>query len=441
MSLWVAEHGRIHKGSVGQNSRVLENGNLQLAEGDFESVLSLLEDSEQTDLNPVLKYSRSNGRDVLTVQQYVGVIYTESGCQIEILPKISKETSSEKAREILVKMLVELRDSPFRRGVMSNLDVHKMPLFELLMRQFLDSVGDIVRKGIARAYVDRQDNLIFIRGKLLLSEHIKRNSADRSQVYCEFDEFEVDRPINRLIKVALEVVSRTSQDTANQQLCREFLFWFDRVPTARDVASDFRSIRHDRHIQHYQPAMPICRLILEGLNPLTKGGENRALSMLFPMSTVFEDYVAAKLNEQYPKWSIRSQVMRHSLVDEHSGTNIFRLQPDLEFIRKKDRMIGDTKWKLIDQDDRANNYNIAQADVYQLFAYAKKYLASQPIKKVMLIYPCTDHFDKPLEVFWYRRDHEALYVLPYDLERDTLITSDDSCPFEIDSQLTDELAA
>lgn len=67
MSLWVAERGRIYRGREGQNSWVLDNSNLQLAEDDFESVLSLLEDNEQIDLNPILKFFWSNGRDVLAV--------------------------------------------------------------------------------------------------------------------------------------------------------------------------------------------------------------------------------------------------------------------------------------------------------------------------------------------------------------------------------------
>lgn len=438
MSLWVAEHGKIFRG---QDSHVRENGNLQLAQDDFESILSLLEDSEQTNLDPILKYSRSNGRDLLTVQQYVGVVYTKSGCQVEILPKISKETTADQARETLVKMLVELRDSPFRRGVVSNLDAHRMPLFELLMRHFLDCVGEIVRKGIARAYVDQQDNLTFLRGKLLLADHIKRNSADKSHVFCEFDEFEIDRPINRLIKAALETISKTSLDAINQQLCREFLFWFDRVLATQDIASDFRSVQHDRLIQHYQPALPTCRLILEGLNPLTKQGKNEALSVLFPMSTVFENYVAAKLRPESAGWKVRSQVQSYSLVEKHRDSSIFQLKPDLEFSRGPHRLIGDTKWKLIDQNDRSNNYKISQADIYQLFAYAKKYLANQAIKQAILIYPRTDRFHEPLEPFWYRTDDEVLYVLPYDLEQDALITGEDLAPFDFGIPLKSGVAA
>ena len=438
-TLWASEHGRIYRGPY---SETQTDGNLHLGDQDFESLLTLLEDSEQTDLNPIFKRSRLNGRDVLTVQQYVGVVNTEFGSQIEILPKISKETSAEQARAILVKMLVELMDSPFRQGVLSNLDAHKMPLFELLMRQFLELVGDIVRKGIARTYVEHQDDLIFLRGKLRLTEHIKRNAADRSRLYCEFDEYEINRPVNRLIKGALETVSRLSRDAANQQLCREFLFWFDRVPATKDHVRDFRSVRHDRIIHHYQPALPICRLILEGLNPLTKRGETRAMSMLFPMSTVFENYVVAKLGSQFPGWRIRAQVSRHSLVKDHGGSSIFRLKPDLEFIQVRSgvRAIGDTKWKLIDRRDRQNNYGISQKDVYQLFAYAKKYLADQPRKEAMLIYPMTDRFAKPLEPFWFEKD-EVLYVLPYDLEEDRLVVQEESILFFYGSESSERAAA
>ncbi len=125
------------------------------------------------------------------------------------------------------------------------------------------------------------------------------------------------------------------------------------------------------------------------------------MSMLFPTSTVFENYVVAKLGSQFPGWRIRAQVSRHSLVKDHGGSSIFRLQPYLEFIQihSGTRAIGDTKWKLIDQRDRQNNYGINQGDVYHLFAYAKKYLADQPRKETMLIYPMTDRFAKPLEPF------------------------------------------
>ena len=64
---------------------------------------------------------------------------------------------------------------------------------------------------------------------------------------------------------------------------------------------------------------------------------------------------------------------------------------------------------------------ISQTDMYQLFAYSKKFLADQTIRETYLIYPRTQQFHLPLSPFWYREEQEVLYVLPYDLDREELL--------------------
>ena len=46
--------------------------------------------------------------------------------------------------------------------------------------------------------------------------------------------------------------------------------------------------------------------------------------------------------------------------------------------------IMDTKWKILDSN--YNNYGISQNDMYQMYAYSKKYNA----KKVFLLYPYSE---------------------------------------------------
>ena len=231
---------------------------------------------------------------------------------------------------------------------------------------------------------------MFLRGKLQLMENIRRNASDRSRLYCEFDEYEIDRPVNRLIKGALEIVNRLTTDPINQQRCREFLYWFDRVTGTKDSNMDFRAVQQDRLIQHYEPAMPTCRLILEGLNPLTQEGNRRALSVLFPMNQLFESFVSAKLEKPLRDWRVSTQIRGQALIEKHRGSKIFALIPDIELRRGQERVVADTKWKLLDQRSRPNKYGISQADIYQLFAYSRKYLATQEQRRVILIYPRTD---------------------------------------------------
>lgn len=423
--LTVSEYGRIR---MSDRDESRDDGDLLLTKTHFRSLMSLLEteDDESPEYSPVFTYLRPKGEEQLRVQNYVGVIRLSDGEQIEVLPKISKNIDRDKARDLLIKMLVELEDSPFFEGTAADLEAHEMPLFELLLRCYIEQVTTIVRKGIARDYVSTQDNLVYLRGKLKMTEHIRRNSYNASRVYCEFDEYDVDRPINRLIKGALEIVNKVAREATNQQRCRELLFWFDNVPGTKDPKQDFRRMRRDRFVQHYAPAMPLCRLILERLNPLTQQGENQVVSMLFPMEKVFEAYVGAKLSHQFRDWRISLQASGKALVDEHLKKRMFNLKPDFKFSRSNTHVIADTKWKLIDQSNRSEKYGISQADIYQLFGYTKKYLKNQQQREVLLVYPASDTFTEPLAPFWYEEGSEVLYVVPYDIVNETLILPSES---------------
>ena len=418
--LWVAEYGRISKGSV---DRELSNGDLELSPTNFDSVLTLLDESDTNDLGSIFRFLKYKGRDCLQVQNFVGVIRTDGGCQIEIVPKISKSrVRPTDAQDLLIKMIDVLGYAPFERGTIADLHTHKMPLFEMILRYFLDRVSDIVRQGIARAYSDTQDNLVFLRGKLQLTEHLKQNLFQRTRFYCAFDEFEVNRPLNRLIKRALEVVLRKSQDARNIQHCRELLYCFGQVPPSTDVDLDFRSARQDRLVQHYRPAMPTCKLILDGLNPMTQAGKNRTLSMLFDMNVVFQNYVVVKLTEQFPDWRVSAQMKRFHLVSSFQNRPCFQLIPDAE-IRHRSRgttLIADCKWKLI--DPKTSDQGISQSDMYQLFAYCKKCMPSQDVRCVILIYPRTEEFHSPHGPFYFdKQSKQRLYALPFDLNDDCLV--------------------
>jgi 5-methylcytosine-specific restriction enzyme subunit McrC len=48
----------------------------------------------------------------------------------------------------------------------------------------------------------------------------------------------------------------------------------------------------------------------------------------------------------------------------------------------------DTKWKLLSNNVR--NYGISQSDMYQMYAYSKKYNA----KKIVLLYPQPDNLSE-----------------------------------------------
>ena len=114
---------------------------------------------------------------------------TPDGTTIEILPKVGKAFSSQEntdtylkdnqdeSRKILLKMLVCLQS--FRHIVIepASLLAAKMPLLEVFITDFLNSVEHIAKRGLRSQYNSNQDNLFALKGKLLIDAFLKYLAA------------------------------------------------------------------------------------------------------------------------------------------------------------------------------------------------------------------------------------------------------------------------
>jgi 5-methylcytosine-specific restriction enzyme subunit McrC len=375
-----------------------------------------------------LKPTQLNGQRAIQVTSYVGVIRAPCGFQIEVLPKIGKSTSKEKARAHLIKMLKCLADFRHIETANAKLDFERMPLLEVFIQQFLRAVGSLIKRGLRSDYATRQDNLFTLRGRLLVARHITQNLVRRDRFFTEHDEFSQDRAENRLIHTALRHVLTLCRMQESQRLAREFSFVFSDVPLSIDVGQDIQRIRLDRGMSYYESALGWAKLILRGFSPVSGVGKHDAPSLLFPMEAVFEAYVAKHLTKQlHANFDLKTQATSQYLV-EHDGQQWFRLKPDLLVKQNQTtRLVLDTKWKLLDAAKKSGRekYQLSQADFYQLYAYGQHYLDGTG--DVVLIYPKTDAFTKPLSVFDFPKAlGMRLWVLPFCLEDRQLLWPADS---------------
>lgn len=353
--------------------------------------------------------------EVLRLNNYAGVILTPDGTQIEVLPKIGKKlqgkSSEVKARETLLIMLKSLGQFRHIQTSSANIDKAKMPLLEVFISQFLDSVNILVKRGLRSDYVKQQDNVGFLKGKLLVGKQIRHNSVNKHKFYIEYDEFLHDRPANRLLHSALQKVTQYSRSTRNQKLLRELMFVFDEIPVSRNYQQDLLQVKLDRGMAYYQTPLAWTKLILAGFSPLTMKDTHSAFSLLFPMETVFESYVESVLQQQISnEFTLRGQVQQQYLVS-HNNKNMFNLKPDLVIYKDKQvHAVLDTKWKLIDGSGK-DKYGISQADMYQMFAYGHKYLGGRG--EIFLIYPQHDEFTQAVEYSFYFNDELKVWVVPF----------------------------
>lgn len=412
----IREYGRILPGKPEQRSPDC----ICLGRKDMTHLRGLLA-TETSDAQAVFTLRSSAGREILQVQNHAGVIQTPYGTRIEILPKVATSCDTDSithARSVLYQMLAHFHDLPFRQMERAALDTGRISLLEVFISHFLHEVTRLVKQGIRSDYVSCRDDLPYLRGKLLVGEHIRRNAAHRERFRVRHDEFLPDRPENRLVRSALELVRGMTRLASSQRLCREHLHLFCRVPASTSIAGDFSRCCRDRNMAHYDIPLMWCRLLLGGQSPLPRFGALDCLSLLFPMERLFEDYVAAMLKAQFGGHAVSTQLVGEYLA-RHRTRDVFRLRPDLSIEIDGRTVIADTKWKRVEPN--RSRYGISQADLYQVYAYGRKYLHGHDAKVVWLIYPATEVFQRPLAPFHFENDFE-LRVVPFDFENRKILS-------------------
>lgn len=366
----------------------------------------------------VLSFGYQRGQETIRLGTYAGLIALPGGTILEVLPKIfDKETPDSEgyqlARTALLRMLRHLRDTPFRTLTDAHLGAARLPLWNVFVLAFLDTLTTVARQGLQTAYQTVEANQPFVRGRLQPARHLRENLVHAERLAVAYEALTLNVPPNRVLKSALlHVLPRVNTGQLEKRLY-QLLTIMDEVPPSENLPADLQAIKTiNRLFDRYAPALRWAELLLTGRAFGPRAGATLALSLLFPMQRVFEEYVAHGFRAFWPEGEVTTQESSAHLVEEHGGLPKFRLRPDI-LVRQPNRtLVFDTKWKTIDGTNPQRQYGIDSADLYQLFAYGKKYGASD----VFLIYPTNSSFQNPLDVFGYDPTMR-LHVLPFAITR------------------------
>ena len=364
-----------------------------LKKEEFDKLVGFIEEYTATDDNAdALSFMQVSFRhpvgQVVTIKNYVGLIQFDDGSQIQILPKISFDTEEDlntRTKKTFIKMLRSLKDFPSKVFTDSFLKVESMTLYELFINMYLQEVRQLVKKGIKSNYVTHEDNLRFFKGKFMLNEHIKKNLAHHERFYLSYDEFNPDTSENKIIKATLQKLQRITTSIENSKEIRQLLVSFEMVEPSKNYEKDFAKVTINRSNIEYDNIMRWSKVFLLNKSFSTFSGKTTSRALLFPMETVFESYVAKEVRKVMApsNWEVTLQDKGYYLFSEPKHK--FALRPDI-VLRKGDRtVILDTKWKELCNNER-DNYGISQSDMYQMYAYSKKYETPE----IWLLYPINE---------------------------------------------------
>ncbi|NPV50675.1 MAG: hypothetical protein HPY60_05700 [Candidatus Methanofastidiosum sp.] len=271
--------------------------------------------------------------------------------------------------------------------------------FDIIGRLFLNELEAIVEKGLLKSYVEKHENLNYLKGKLSIKGQMKNHIDSRPNFSCIYDDLTFNNLENQIVLRSLNLLTpliRFNQPLKSELIRYEFILK-DIVDLTNVSPLDCDSICFNRLNDYYSAIIQFSKLILEEkfIRSIHKG-ESRGFNFIVNMNKVYEDFITEIVKDvvkkEFSDYSITSQASFSSLVKERK----ILTRPDLVLRKGRDNypLILDTKYKREDKN----------ADYYQIISYC---LAIPNAKAACLIYPQTESdIDKKLIL---RRDITTPY--------------------------------
>jgi 5-methylcytosine-specific restriction enzyme subunit McrC len=332
----------------------------------------------------------------VTAGQMVGVI-AAPGCSIEIFPKIDRlDTASDDGRrtvrERLVRMLDVALGLEIGDGAASAMARQAEGLLDILIRLFADKLLTEARRGLPRAYLQHEDDLSALRGRLNVVRQFTAHAVRPDRLACRFDGLSSNIPLLQIMKACVLTLRRHARAADTVRKLDELRFVLADIADVSVTALPWHEVRIDRTNRRWEALFGLARLFLKRDWQATHHDPNASpgITLLFPMNDLFEAYIAVLMQRSLRPvgYTVETQGGRlFCMIEEGDrGRRRFQTRPDI-IVRDRQSntpiAIVDTKWKCLSLAIEDAKHGVSQTDVYQMMAYGQLYACPD----LVLLYP------------------------------------------------------
>jgi 5-methylcytosine-specific restriction enzyme subunit McrC len=266
---------------------------------------------------------------------------------------------------------------------------------DILAAIFLKNINSYLRTGLYREYITINEEIKGIKGKLDFKNSINNLSFENAKAFCEYDEFQENNLINKIIKTTayklynLDEINSDLKGNINNTLLR-----FNNVDII-NINENIFKINFNRNNYYTYEIIKICELI----NSMTMISEKTGKYKFYDcfdndekMAKLFELFVfnfyKQKQKEIRLKASFQSQIPWD--VNGLEKQWLPRMELDILLENEEEVIILDTKYykNFYNEDSRydQNNKKLISPNLYQIFAYINNYETSKKLGGILL-YP------------------------------------------------------
>lgn len=245
-------------------------------------------------------------------------------------------------------------------------------IYDLFAEILSRGVSYQLKQGLHRNYVEREDELITLRGKLNLASTICIYSRGVKRLACEYDEYSENNVFNQILKTTLKLlVCHKSVKTQRKVALRKLLPFFSDVDTIDLRCIKWSALRFDRNSKTYQMLLYLCYFIIDNNLLSTESGNVRMNAFTDErMCRLFEKFVLEYYKKHHPELNACPKQITWNIVErETTMLTLPILQTDI-YLSSGDRtLIIDTKYYSKSMQVYHDKHTIHSGNLYQILTY------------------------------------------------------------------------
>ena len=168
---------------------------------------------------------------------------------------------------------------------------------EWILHGMARQLAAAVQRGLPHEYVERQEGLPFVRGRLDVARQVRRNAGLQLPVWCRFDERLTENPLCRLLALFADLLEQRANVPITRSLARQARRELGEVAPSVRPDVDLALVKNNWHRQNepFKPCIAALSLILGGRSLSPKAATTASWCVSVAMEDVFERFVARLL--------------------------------------------------------------------------------------------------------------------------------------------------
>lgn len=136
--------------------------------------------------------------------------------------------------------------------------------YNLLARIFSHGVGKVIRSGFHRSYIEQEDELSTLKGKINVQASINQLSIMRKKLVCTYDDYSTNDIFNQIIKYTLQSIrANASIDKTLRNEIKKQLVFFEGIESVPPTKNHRQKLTYNRNNTTYRMLINIAVMLYD----------------------------------------------------------------------------------------------------------------------------------------------------------------------------------